>query len=243
MKKIFLFTALLFSLSLFSQRLYRFKANNGEEKSIYLLYKDEIKKDFKSIKIIRTQYSTENPELNSFENQLNYLANLCLEKGGNAMWVKWIESIDEGFVMSAFIYNINNLDIKNDQSTKTELIVYKPKYFTGLGEAFSKLEIFINNEFLDLKKNNVFRKEIKQNEEVYLEIPKYKIREKIIIKEGERNYLRFVLQQEMPKGNVFAPNQIIIPLGKVFPVFNLVSEIQAGIETEKKIRILIKNDK
>lgn len=233
MKKIFLFTALMFSLSLFSQRLYHFKTNNGDKKSIYLLYKDEIKEDFKSIKTIRTQYSTKKPELNSFENQLNYLANLCLEKGGNAMWVKWIESIDEGFVMSAFIYNINNPDIKNAQSTKTELIVYKPKHFIGLGEVFSKLEIFINNEFLDLKKDNVFRKEINQNEEIYLEIPKYKIREKIIIKEGERNYLRFVLQQEMPKGNVFAPNQIIIPLGKVFPVFNLVSEIQAGIEMGK----------
>lgn len=234
MKKIFLFTALMFSLSLFSQRLYHFKTNNGEEKSIYLLYKDEIKENFKSIKTIRTKLSTKNPELNSFENQLNYLANLCLENGGNAMWVKWIENIGEDFVMSAFVYNINNIEIKDDKLTETELIIYRPKYYTGLGAEISKLEIFINNEPLNLKKGNVFRKEIKPNEEVYLEIPKHKIKEKITIKEGEKNYLRFILQQEMPQGNVFVPNQIVIPLGKVFPVFNQVSEIQANIEMDRE---------
>lgn len=233
MKKIFLFTALMFSLSLFSQRLYHFKTNNGEEKSIYLLYKDEVKENFKSIKTIRTKFSTKNPELNSFENQLNYLANLCLENRGNTMWVKWIEDIGEGFVMSAFIYNINNIDIINNNSTDTELIIYRPKYYAGLGAELSKLEIFINNEPLNLKKGNVFKKEIKPNEEVYLEIPKYKIKEKITIKEGEKNYLRFILQQEMPKTPI-SVNQIIIPLGNIFPVFNLVSEIQANIEMDKK---------
>lgn len=234
MKKIFLFTALIFSLNLFSQRLYNFKINNGEEKTIYLLYKNEVKENYKSIKTIRNKYSTKNPELNSFENQLNYLANLCVENGGNAMWVKAIENLAEGFIMNASIYNINNIEVKDNKLTETELIIYRPKYYTGLGAELSKLEIFINNEPLNLKKGNIFKKEIKPNEEVYLEIPKHKIKEKITIKEGEKNYLRFILQQEMPRRNVLSSNQIIIPLGKVFPIFSLVSEIQANIEIDKK---------
>ena len=41
-----------------------------------------------------------------------------------------------------------------------------------------------------------------------------------------------MLYQNIPKGNALYPNQIIIPLGKVFPVFDLVSEIQADIEID-----------
>lgn len=49
---------------------------------------------------------------------------------------------------------------------------------------------------------------------------------------GEKNYLKFMLYQNIPKGNTLYPNQIIIPIGKVFPVFDLVSEIQADIEID-----------
>ena len=101
-----------------------------------------------------------------------------------------------------------------------------------MGAEFSKLEIFINGKPLNLKKGTVFNMEKPANEELYLEIPKHKIKEKIKINEGEKNYLKFMLYQNIPKGNTLYPNQIIIPLGKVFPVFDLVSEVQADIEID-----------
>ena len=236
MKKIFVLFGLFSFLLGFTQKKYHFKTNEGKEENIYLLFKNNIKQEYKPIKTIRTKFSSKNVEENTFEYQLNYLANLCLNNGGNSMWIKWIQNIGEpdSFVMSAYIYHLpdNEFSIKEKENEKTELIVYRPKYYNGLGAEFSKLEIFINGKPLNLKKGTVFNMEKPADEEFYLEIPKHKIKEKIKINEGEKNYLKFMLYQNIPKGNTLYPNQIIIPLGKVFPVFDLVSEVQADIEID-----------
>jgi len=73
---------------------------------------------------------------------------------------------------------------------------------------------------------------VMKNRERSLKYIQTEPKEKIKINEGEKNYLKFMLYQNIPKGNTLYPNQIIIPIGKVFPVFDLVSEIQADIEID-----------
>ena len=175
MKKIFVLFGLFSFLLGFSQKKYHFKNNEGKEENIYLLFKNNIKQEYKPIKTIRTKFSSKNVEENTFEYQLNYLANLCLSNGGNSMWIKWIQNIGEpdSFVMSAYIYHLpdNEFSIEEKENEKTELIVYRPKYYNGLGAEFSKLEIFINGKPLNLKKGTVFNMEKPADEEFYLEIP------------------------------------------------------------------------
>ncbi|HBN6701950.1 TPA: hypothetical protein L3261_001533 [Elizabethkingia anophelis] len=233
-KLILLFT--LFAFVYKAQTIFYFENKQNQRDSILIFTDKELSKDFKPIKSIRTKLNDEK-KLNFFENQVKYLAIKCKKAGGNAVYINWIEDISfNQFVMKAVVYQIpieKFFNKVNDKNIETELLLYRPKYYTGLTSIFKVVEIFIDGDKLDFSKGSIFHKKIDVSS-LLIEIPKYNYSKKIDIIQNKINYVKLML---IPQQTDFTGggNQIVIPLGSNTVLLEPVSEIQAEVELDNML--------
>ncbi|AKH96028.1 hypothetical protein [Elizabethkingia anophelis] len=235
MKRVLLFFT-LFVCVYKAQTIFYFENKQNKSDSIFIFNEKELSKGFKPIKAIRTKFNDEK-ELNLFENQVKYLAIKCKEAGGNAIYINWIEDLSfNQLAMKAAVFQIPIEKFSHkvaDGNVETELLLYRPRYYTGLTSIFKTLEIFIEGEKLDFNKGSVFRKKVDVSS-LLIEIPKYNYSKKLNIVQNKINYIKLML---IPQQTDFAGggNQIIIPLGSNTVLLEPVSEIQAIVELDNML--------
>ncbi|WP_407482215.1 hypothetical protein [Elizabethkingia meningoseptica] len=230
MKKAVLFLMVSMSLLYKAQITFYFDNKLNQKDSIVIITEMDLYKNIKPLKKIRNKFSTDDKTLNSFENQMKYLAVKCKEIGGNALYIERI--VDMSFNqlgMAASVYNLPENSFPYNlrkENAETEFILYRPKYYSGLMTFFKTTEIFIDGENLDFNKGDIFRKKLNKSN-VLIEIPKYHYTKTVEITPDKINYMKLMLVQ---RDEFTGGNQIVVSFGNEIAVLGLVDETQAKVE-------------